>query len=1367
MKKKLLVKRIFSIVIAIALLISAVPVSLAVQDLFVEETTAKIVREVTELREESVKHFLCEDGSYIAATYLSPVHYQENGEWKEIDNSLSLDRTTLSESGKPTYTTKAGGLSVSIPQNFSDGQKITAQNKGYEISFGINSRQKDVSLKTSASVVELETLSSNTEVAKLNTVKSINNVSTASALDSDDIEAYNAELMTVDNQSSAVTYKEIMPDTDFEYILTSNSIKENIVVFEPKSEYTYSFDMNFGELVPIVKEDNSIRLVERNNTDETIFYIEAPYMYDANGGESTDIEMSLEKENDIYVMTLRANANWINDEERVFPVVIDPTVYMSFNDVFVMDGLLNANTTRTGLELRVGKNLTNIARTYIKPTLPSSIPVGSYIDSAYLVFKEDYFYRGYAEKDIYFQVYDCYDVDYWSPDSITWNNQPYPNSANGHKNGHSPISGMICGMGEETYTFNIKSAVTRWLNGGTNNGLMLASSNENTKIQVDFHSSRALNSENHPQMYINYEVPSVSISNWETDYQAKESSLFTVTTGGNWTAYSDVDWISLSSNSGSGSGTNKIIVTENTSTKTRTGTITVKIGNTIIGNIIVTQFGTEPYLHIAKEILTLDYQESENNLVAVTTNAEWDFEYDNSTNEWLSVNKNASGNGLEIGVTMNAETDPDGTEDVFPEREVYETRSATITVTTDTGNEKDLTVIQLNEPLSYFNTINADGSLSLNNSSEYNHALATWAMELSYAAYNPINNELIPGIPGNFREPPFDNDEWTAKADLESKGFEATMFNYEGDNSVAAHVIGHRTIEIDNIEINNDNLIGEIKNDGKNTLGSVSAVGLYSGTDMGTDSGMAANDLRYSFSSLTSDSGENEATVSDGRQLVVVSVRGSVTILDWLMDLLTQFHVCFYDFDVGAQKVIDSLYGYDNCSECDGSDEKCPCKGYLVNNNITDPIILVTGHSMGAAIANLVAAELNEIEGAGDVYGYTFATPYVKAYPLDAVITQPDNIFNILNTNDVVTYVPTSWLIPGVNIWSRYGIDIPLNMPFNDEVETDILGVEPHSMAVYMNWMENNKDITYEEILEKSSESTVRGLLPKFVQIKCPVGVTIKDSNGNIIAYESQEEGITYPEVTNTGIVSWITDDGEKMFFVPSGVEVASVEIEAYDYGSMDFAVGTAGTTDETEIKVFNDISLYPGKEFLVEVSEEVLPEDTQLFVTENGEIVGEVTETDPHLKSVTVEHVEKDGHIVTYKNFVTDNTVTEIRYIYVDPVNNTTSTSYLTPELSVVKIVEDGDNLIWTRGDCYLVAGDYVYDVVVISGDEMFTYKNAFVIHITEEMAATNQEYYSSVQSQSSSEELLQTYQIDDAEFVSESNTNNYEIPYIVNDNL
>ena len=63
MKKNLLLKRILSAVLTIVLLASAIPVSLAVQELFTEELPAQIVREVPELREESVKHFLCDDGS--------------------------------------------------------------------------------------------------------------------------------------------------------------------------------------------------------------------------------------------------------------------------------------------------------------------------------------------------------------------------------------------------------------------------------------------------------------------------------------------------------------------------------------------------------------------------------------------------------------------------------------------------------------------------------------------------------------------------------------------------------------------------------------------------------------------------------------------------------------------------------------------------------------------------------------------------------------------------------------------------------------------------------------------------------------------------------------------------------------------------------------------------------------------------------------------------------------------------------------------------------------------------------------------------------------------------------------------------------
>lgn len=510
--------------------------------------------------------------------------------------------------------------------------------------------------------------------------------------------------------------------------------------------------------------------------------------------------------------------------------------------------------------------------------------------------------------------------------------------------------------------------------------------------------------------------------------------------------------------------------------------------------------------------------------------------------------------------------------------------------------------------------------------------------------------------------------------------------------------------------------------------GNISATGVHIGTDSVSNSRLAISDLRHNSNafSIISDTTANESESNNDRQLVVVAVRGSVTILDWVMDLLTQFHVCVYDFDIGAQKVIESLYGYDNCTECDGNDYKCPCKGYLANNEIENPIILITGHSMGAAIANIVAAELNEIEGQADVYAYTFATPTVTSLPT----TPYTNIFNILNTNDVVTYVPNSWLIPGINLWSRHGIDIPLNMPYTDCIPTVPVGLFSHSMAVYMAWMKNNAGISYSEILAESAESRTRGLLPWFARIKCPVGVTVKDSEGNIIAYESQQEGITYPEITDTGIVSWIDDDGAKVFFVPHYADAAKIEIDAYDYGNMTMSIGLLGaeesgetdTTDETEGTevldnsiTYNNVNLFPGRAFDVAIpestdefdaSDDIALVEVEIDESGNRTTVGEITDLNPLLKSVTLESTTVDYSTLVPVTVVTDKSVNKIQFI-----NNTTSNTTTYTEMhSYVTVVEDGDNKIWTVSFSF-PKGTTVYGMAVKSNGVWYTYENIFSV--------------------------------------------------------
>lgn len=69
-----------------------------------------------------------------------------------------------------------------------------------------------------------------------------------------------------------------------------------------------------------------------------------------------------------------------------------------------------------------------------------------------------------------------------------------------------------------------------------------------------------------------------------------------------------------------------------------------------------------------------------------------------------------------------------------------------------------------------------------------------------------------------------------------------------------------------------------------------------------------------------------------------------------------------------------------------------------------DPVVLVCGHSRGAAVANLLGGILNEKHDPADVFVYTFATPgTVRGDGADADAT---NIFNFINPLDIVTELP-------------------------------------------------------------------------------------------------------------------------------------------------------------------------------------------------------------------------------------------------------------------------------------------------------------------------------------------------------------------------
>ena len=257
--------------------------------------------------------------------------------------------------------------------------------------------------------------------------------------------------------------------------------------------------------------------------------------------------------------------------------------------------------------------------------------------------------------------------------------------------------------------------------------------------------------------------------------------------------------------------------------------------------------------------------------------------------------------------------------------------------------------------LENFYSVSENGSFGRNSSSDYNHKLATWAMELSYAAYNYPNGEELPIIPGAF----MGDFTKTAGELLEDNGFERIVeFNYESDNR-AAHTIG----------------FGSVKFLGTSNLQSNNIGGNYNvHQHNGTNIQLPVRDLcdsvcAYECNTRRSNSGnpeimdgnvdvlevsESQLTTTTVKNLVVIDVRGSVTLSDWGNDIVTQLAANNNRFAALADEVLTNV------------------ESYLSSVGLQDPIILVTGHSMGAAIANILAARLNETMDSGDIYAYTF-----------------------------------------------------------------------------------------------------------------------------------------------------------------------------------------------------------------------------------------------------------------------------------------------------------------------------------------------------------------------------------------------------------
>jgi len=324
------------------------------------------------------------------------------------------------------------------------------------------------------------------------------------------------------------------------------------------------------------------------------------------------------------------------------------------------------------------------------------------------------------------------------------------------------------------------------------------------------------------------------------------------------------------------------------------------------------------------------------------------------------------------------------------------------------------------------------------------------------------------------------------------------------------------------------------------------------------------------------------------KNLILVAIRGTTGWREWASNLLAwpDSNEIHYGFGHAVSELDINLNTYLVAHD-------------LLSNNKEENIVLITGYSRGGAVANLLASQLNRSQGfvmQENLHAYTFASPNVTR----EVTTDNDNIFNIINRNDIVTLVPRSTINIPPNIWQRHGIDLP--------VAITRATIEPnfgyhHDMQQYLNWMQANQGLTFEQFRTISNTDINRGFLPRLITLKCPVDITVYNSQGLLVG--EIIDGIA-TEMQNSDVFTFVVDDA-KHIFLPYGMTY-TINIEATDSGILTYVVESIDALSDTphSIKTFENVRLYTGRQM---VSEIVNTPDVRLLIVEDGEIIGEIAE--------------------------------------------------------------------------------------------------------------------------------------------------------------
>lgn len=342
--------------------------------------------------------------------------------------------------------------------------------------------------------------------------------------------------------------------------------------------------------------------------------------------------------------------------------------------------------------------------------------------------------------------------------------------------------------------------------------------------------------------------------------------------------------------------------------------------------------------------------------------------------------------------------------------------------------------------------------------------------------------------------------------------------------------------------------------------------------------------------------------------LIIVTVRGSDTTADWITDL-----------DAWAEKEDGSSSkehpGFSVAKDRIRAEVIALAseKGLITSVsgnwvNTSGVKILITGHSYGGAVANLLANSLKNVFDQSDIYAYTFGSP--------------NNI--VIDSKLVPLYKSVSNIHNFRNIWDPVA-RVPFTLPFSDETYTvwgqqyvfvlENIGEDSAGLAV---WKNHNRTHYVNYALNLAKHNPIDSWKTRYVQINCPVDVTVYDENGEILGKITDNQ----LDEAYAGIMMYPIDD-QKSIFIDEGEDV-QFSIVATDAGTMDISIVeydlVTGVVSAT--KEYSTIELKEDKSFSTSISDEIMVEDVELEVVDKeGYRVAIVNEDGTETKDISEQH--------------------------------------------------------------------------------------------------------------------------------------------------